>query len=89
MSVEEDIFVGDADGNIIPDSEENWLIGSKDGKWIQEKESSDNSKGKYTGVRKDGGHPKGPKHPDARSWKSHGHVPGVLNPDATPWLPIY
>jgi hypothetical protein len=46
-------------------------------------------KGEQTGTRKDGGHPKGPKHPDPRAWEPHGHRPGISNPDGTPWLPIY
>ncbi|NGX56759.1 MAG: hypothetical protein K1060chlam5_01005 [Candidatus Anoxychlamydiales bacterium] len=87
--VDEDVFIGDAEGNIIPVPEGQWLTGSKDGKWIQVKEPSDNGRGKPTGLRKDGGHPKSPKHPDPRAWEPHGHRPGVSNPDGTPWLPIY
>lgn len=81
--------MGDAEGNIIPVPENNWLTGSKDGKWIQVREPSENSRGKLTGVRKDEGHPEGPKHSDPRSLKPHGHRPGVTNPDGTPWLPIH
>jgi hypothetical protein len=86
--VDEEVFVGDAEGNIIPVDEGQWLSGSEDGKWIQVKEPSDNPRGKPTGTRIDGGHPKGPKHPDPRGWEPHGHRPGISNPDGTPWLPI-
>jgi len=68
----------------------NWATGSKDGKWIQEREPSiDNPKGVPTGVRKDDGHPNSPFHRDVRSQQPHGHVPGVTNPDGAPWLTIY
>ena len=87
--VDGEVFVGDAQGNIIPVPEGQWLTGSEDGEWLQVREPSDNPRGKPTGVRKDGGHPKGPKHPDPRGWEPHGHVPGVSNLDGTPWLPIY
>jgi hypothetical protein len=80
--VDEEVFVGDAEGNIIPVDEGNWLTGSKDGKWIQEKDEKKVS----TGTRKDGGgHP---REKDIRGKEPHGHVPGVNNPDGTPWLPI-
>ena len=88
-AVDGEIYVGDTEGNIIPVPEGQWLTGSEDGKWIQVKEPSNNPRGKPTGVRKDGGHPKGPKHLDPRGWEPHGHVPGVSNPDGTPWLPIH
>lgn len=67
----------------------NWLTGSKDGKWIQEREHDENStKGKPTGVRIDDGHPAGPGHTDLRSQGRHGHVPGISNSDGSPWLPV-
>ena len=87
--VGEDIVVVDEAGNAIRVPEGNWLTGTKDGKWLQEKEPSvESPRGKPTGTRIDNGHPPGPKHPDARAWEPHGHVPGVTNPDGTPWLPV-
>ena len=87
-SVEEDVIVVDPQGNAIPVSDGNWLTGSKDGKWIQEM-APNGIEGSPTGLRKDGGHPRGPKHPDPRGWKPHGHVPNINNPDGTPWMPIH
>jgi len=84
--VDGEIYVGDAQGNIIPVPAGHQLEGTRDGKWIQVKDKDK----KETGTRKDGGHPPGPKHKDdPRSWEPHAHVPGVTNPDGTPWLPIY
>ena len=83
-TVDEDVFIGDAEGNIIPVPEGQQLGGSKDGKWIQVKDAD----GKATGVRKDDGHPPSPIHDDPRSQQPHGHIPGVSNPDGTPWLPV-
>ncbi len=81
-TVDEDVFIGDAEGNIIPVPEGQQLGGSKDGKWIQVKDKNDNP----TGLRKDGGgHP---QENDVRGQQPHGHVPGISNPDGTPWLPI-
>ena len=84
--VDEEVLVGDAEGNIIPVPTGYQLGGSKDGKCIQQKDRD----GEATGIRKDGkGHPPSPVHRDPRSQNPHGHVPGVTNPDGTPWLPIY
>ena len=83
--VDEAVFVGDAEGNIIPVPEGHQISGSKDGKWIQVKDED----GNQTGERKDGGHPPSPIHKDPRAWQPHGHRPGISNPDGTPWLPIY
>jgi len=84
-AVDGEIYIGDAQGNIIPVPQGHQLEGTKDGKWIQIKDKDK----KETGTRKDGGHPPGPKHKDdPRSWEPHAHVPGVTNPDGTPWLPI-
>ena len=88
--VDEDVMIVDSAGNTIPVKGGNLLTGSKDGKWIQERQPAKDPKGVATGLRKDGGgHPQGLKHLDPRSRKPHGHVPGVTNPDGTPWLPIY
>ncbi len=38
--VGEDIFIGDADGNIIPVPKGNWVTGLEDGEWTQVKEPS-------------------------------------------------
>jgi RHS repeat-associated protein len=83
--VDGEVYVGDAEGNIIPVPEGHQISGSKDGKWIQVKDED----GNQTGDRKDGGHPPSPVHKDPRSWQPHGHRPGISNPDDTPWLPIY
>lgn len=84
--VDGEIYVGDAEGNIIPVPAGYQLGGSKDGKCIQQKDKD----GKQTGIRKDGkGHPASPIHEDPRSQDPHAHVPGVTNSDGTPWLPIY
>ncbi len=84
--VDEEVFVGDVEGNIIPVPEGHQSGGSKDGKCVQQKDKD----GKATGIGKDGkGHPPSPSHTDPRSQKPHGHVPGVTNSDGTPWLPIY
>ncbi len=84
--VDDQVFIGDAKGNIIPVPEGHQLGGSKDGKCIQEKDKD----GEATGLRKDGkGHPPSPVHQDPRSQNPHAHVPGITNPDGTPWLPIY
>lgn len=83
--VDGEIFVGDANGNIIPVPEGYQLGGSKDGECLQQKDKD----GRATGIRKDGkGHPSSPAHRDPRSQNPHGHVPGVNNLDGTPWLPI-
>lgn len=58
------------------------------GKWIQKMQPGKTPDGQETGVRKDGGHPPGPKHRDSRAFELHLHVPGVTNSDGTPWLPI-
>jgi RHS repeat-associated protein len=85
--VDEDVFIGDDKGNIIPVPEGHQVGGSKDGKWIQVKDE----KGKQTGARLDGsGHKEGPKHPEGSAGlKPHGHVPGITNPDGTDQLPIH
>ncbi len=83
--VDEEVFVGDSSGNIIPVPEGYQLGGSKDGKCIQQKDRD----GKATGIRKDGkGHPPSLAHQDPRSQNPHAHVPGITNADGTPWLPI-
>ena len=83
--VDGEIFVGDAQGNIIPVPAGYQLGGSKDGKCIQQKDKD----GKQTGIRKDGkGHPASPVHEDPRAQNPHAHVPGITNSDGTPWLPI-
>lgn len=87
--VDEDVIVVDPEGNAIKVSEGNWLTGSKDGKWVQERTSDGTTKGKETGTRKDDGHKPSQQHTDHRSLEPHGHVPGVMNPDGTPWLPIH
>lgn len=51
------VLIGDAEGNIIPVPEGHQLGGSKDRKFIQQKDKE----GKATGLRKDGkGHPPSP-----------------------------
>lgn len=81
--VDEDVFVGDSEGNIIPVPEGHILEGTKDGKWIQQKDKDKIQ----TGTRKDGGGHS--KEKDIRGREPHAHVPGVSNPDGTPWLKIY
>ncbi len=88
-AVDEEVIVVDPQGNAIPVKEGNWLGGSKDGVWIEEKCPGANPRGEKTGLRKDSGHDPGPKHPsDPRPWEPHAHVPGATNPDGTPWLPV-
>ncbi|NDE82136.1 MAG: hypothetical protein EB051_00765, partial [Chlamydiia bacterium] len=87
-AVSEDVVVVDEAGNAIKVPEGNWLTGTKDGKWVQERAPDGTTKGQETGTRKDGGHKPGPQHTDPRSLEPHAHVPGVTNPDGTPWLPI-
>lgn len=87
--VGEDVVVVDPQGNAIPIREGNWLTGTPDGTWLQEREPDGTKKGKETGTRKDGGHKPSPVHTDPRSLKPHAHVPGATNVDGTPWLPIY
>ena len=86
--VDDNVCVGDREGNIIPVKEGHWLTGTKDEKWLQEKQPGKTPDGQPTGVRKDGGHPPGPKHSDVRGLLPHAHLPGIANPDGTPWLPI-
>jgi RHS repeat-associated protein len=83
-----DVVVVDEAGNAIKIPQGNWSTGSKDGKWIQEMQPGKNPEGQATGTRKDGGHPRGPKHSDPRALEPHAHVPGISNPDGTPWLPV-
>ena len=84
--VDEDVFIGDEEGNIIPVPKGHQIGGSKDGKCLQLKDNT----GKSTGLRKDGkGHPPSQIHTDPRSIEPHGHVPNISNPDGTPWLSIY
>ena len=83
-----DVVAVDEAGNAIKVPQGNWLTGTKDGKWIQERTPDGTTKGQETGTRKDGGHKPGPQHTDPRSLEPHGHVPEVTNPDGTPWLPI-
>ena len=83
------VIVVDPQGNAIPIQEGNWLTGSPDGKWIQERTPDGTKKGKPTGVRIDGGHEPSPIHQDPRSHRPHGHRPDITNPDGTPWLDIY
>ncbi len=83
-----DVVVIDKAGNAIKVPQGNWLTGTKDGKWIQERTPDGTTKGQETGIRKDGGRKPGPQHTDPRSLEPHGHVPGVTNSDGTPWLPI-
>lgn len=84
--VDGEIYVGDAEGNIIPVPQGHQMGGSKDGKCLEVKDA----KNEPTGVRKDGkGHPEGPKHSDSRAWRPHAHRPGITNSDGTPWLSIY
>jgi hypothetical protein len=64
------------------------LLARKDGKWIQEMQPGKTPDGQPTGIRKDGGHPLGPKHSDSRALEPHSHAPGVTNSDGTPWLPV-
>ena len=85
-AVGEDVVVVDPQGNAIPVKEGNWLGGSKDGTWIQEKEPGKDLEGEASGFRKDGGGHAREK--DIRAREPHAHVPGVTNPDGTPWLPI-
>lgn len=87
-AVSGDVVVVDEAGNAIKVPQGNWLTGTKDGKWIQERTPDGTTKGQETGTRKDGGHKPGPQHTDPRSLEPHGHVPGVTNSDGTPWLPI-
>ena len=75
-------------GNAIPVKKGNWATGTKDGKWVQEREPDGTKKGKETGTRKDGGHNPSPLHTDPRSLEPHAHIPGITNSDGTPWLPI-
>ena len=87
--INDDVVVIDPQGNAINIPQGNWLTGTKDGKWIQERTPDGTTKGRETGTRKDGGHKPSPSHTDPRSLKPHAHVPGITNPDGTPWLPIY
>ena len=81
--VDGEIYVGDAQGNIILVPTGHQLEGTKDGKWIQAKDKDRAP----TGTRKDGGgHP---REKDIRGREPHGHVPGVTNSDGTPWLPTH
>jgi len=81
--IDEDVFVGDAEGNIIPVPADHQLEGSKDGKWIQVKDKDKSP----TGARKDGGGHSREK--DVRGRDPHAHIPGITNIDGTPWLSIY
>ncbi len=87
--VDEDVVVVDNEGNAIKVPQGNWLTGTKDGNWIQERAPNGTEKGQATGLRKDGGHNPSPVHTDPRSLEPHAHVPGVVNADGTPWLTIY
>ncbi|MDE3056020.1 MAG: RHS repeat protein [Verrucomicrobiota bacterium] len=80
--VDEEVFVGDAQGNIIPVPNNHQLEGTKNGKWIQVKDKDKIP----TGTRKDGGGHSREK--DIRGREPHGHVHGITNADGTPWLPI-
>jgi hypothetical protein len=77
------VIVVDEKGNAIQVKKGQQLQGSKDGKFVQVKDSA----GKPTGTRIDGGH-KPSTHPDPRAQQPHAHVPGVENSDGTTWLPI-
>lgn len=77
------IYIGDAEGNIIPVPEGHQISGSKDGKWLQVKDGQETP----TGLRKDGEGHRSEK--DIRGREPHGHVLGISNFDGTPWLPIY
>jgi len=87
--VDEDIIVIDDKGNAIKVPHGNWLTGTKDGEWIQERTANGTKNGQPTGLRKDGGHKPSPVHTDPRSLKPHAHVPEVTNIDGAPWLSIY
>jgi hypothetical protein len=83
------VIVVDPRGNSIPVQEGNWLTGSPDSKWIQERAPDGTQRGKQTGVRLDNGHAPSPLHQDDRSHRPHGHRPGITNEDGTPWLDIH
>jgi len=82
--VKEPVTVVDPKGNAIPVGKGEQIKTSKDGKWVDVKQSDGKT---TTGTRIDNGHPAS-THPDTRGQQPHAHRPGVTNPDGTPWLPI-
>ena len=86
--IDDDVVIVDGKGNAIRVPQGNWLTGTNDGKWIQERTPDGTKNGQATGLRLDGGHKPSPVHTDPRSLNPHAHVPGITNTDGTPWLPI-